>query len=381
MGNSYTFIMRIKGLITSRLTTARRVGKPWRFVSVASIALAAACLQAPVTANAQTLDDLQVTYQAAVAVYNDALDAQAQNEAESVEVDAQIEQLREEIAADTQRLNETAVKLYKENPGRGKLIDMILDTNSLDDAIACYDSYARIQQYYMDSIASVKEKRSDLELMQAKLERTHATILDDVENARLNALEAQEAYLDADHSDGSFYHQLQGNGSNCGATAFIVGVNILLHSNMFNDNVAVWSGPGFEGDSTTALGYKGAIWLAANGLSDQISVRTITGDIHTADELQYELEQGRVVVISSGSGSIWHYADGSATPGSFPYGHWIVFYCYQDGVFYANDSSASTRKGAGCPYTTVEMQRWLDGRSYHYAVSLERRRPITSEWK
>ena len=348
--------------------------------AAAAVALSASCLMCPPNAYAQTVDELEVTFQAAVAVYNDALDAKKQNEVESVEVNEHIQQLQEEIEADKVQLNETAVQLYKQNPGRGKLIDMILETNSLDDAIKCYDGYMRIQQYYLDSITSIKNKREELELTQAELERKHTTIIDQIEDARLNALDAQEAYLDADHSDGAFYHQRQGVDSNCGATAFIVGVNTLLHWNLYNDNVAVWEGAGFEQDSTSSLGYKASIWLSENGLSDQIRVRTIQGDIHTAGELQDELEQGHVVILSSGPGSVWNYADGSAVPGLFPYGHWIVFYYYKDGVFYANDSSADARKGAGCPYTTAEMQRWLDGRSNHYAVALEKKRLITSEW-
>ena len=49
-----------------------------------------------------------------------------------------------------------------------------------------------------------------------------------------------------------------------------------------------------------------------------------------------------------------------------------MFYGYSEGIFYANDSAVIAKKGAGCPYTTKQMQQWLDGRSYHFACTLSR---------
>ena len=209
----------------------------------------------------------------------------------------------------------------------------------------------------MKKKVELENKREEL---QAKVDETQ------------QAAEAAEAALrDADHSDGAEYQQTQGNGSNCGATAFIVCVNTLLHENKFTDNVKVWSGAGFEGDSTTNLAMKGQAWLAANDLSDTIGIETVPGDIRSTAQLQAVLEQGNVVVISSGAGSVWQRADGSkAGPGEYPDGHWIMFYQYEEGVFFANDSAVSKKLGAGVPYTEEQMQQWLDGRSTHFAVVL-----------
>ena len=85
-------------------------------------------------------------------------------------------------------------------------------------------------------------------------------------------------------------------------------------------------------------------------------------------------DQGHVVIISSGAGSAWQRADGTvAAPGSFPDGHWIVFYYYADGIFYANDSSVAAKQGAGCPYNEEQMQQWLSGRGNHFAVAMKKR--------
>ena len=341
-------------------------------MGAASIALAAgiASSVAVQSASAQTIEDMEVTYRAAVGTYQDALAAQQENVTEFREVKKEIKKVQKELAQEEENLDKTTVGMYKSYPKRTSLIDMLLDCDSLDEAISCYDSYQRIERYYVESVQSFQEKREGLLELKAEIKNKRDSLANDVKIARTEVRMAQEALLDADHSDGKFMHQKQGVDNNCGATAFIVGVNTLLHENRYPDNVAVWKGAGFNGDSTTNLAYKGRMWLAANGLSDVISVDEVAGDIHTTDELRAELEQGHVVVISSGPGSIWQYADGSAVPGLFPYGHWIVFYYYKDGVFYANDSSANTKRGAGCPYTEKQMQQWLNGRSNHFAVSL-----------
>ena len=179
--------------------------------------------------------------------------------------------------------------------------------------------------------------------------------------------EAGWYFMIPDYSDGYLYHQKQGNGSNCGATAFAVSVNILLRENKYMDNVAVWKSKAFEQDSTKNLDVKGTKWLELNGLSSKIAIERVSGDIHYASEMRAQLEQGRMVIISSGSGSVWQHADGTQETNGHSSGHWIVFYHYSNGVYYANDSSKVAAKGAGAPYTEAQMQQWLDGRSSHSA--------------
>ena len=172
------------------------------------------------------------------------------------------------------------------------------------------------------------------------------------------------------HSNGHLFHQRQGNDVNCGATSFIVGVNILLGQNKYTDNVAVWSSKQFKKNSVDHLGNKGQAWLKANGLADQIKIWYIPGDIHKTKRLRSHLKQGHVVIMCSGSKSEWRLSDGS-TMNDHPTGHWIVFYHYANGVYYANDSRHDASKGAGCIYTEAQMQKWLDGRSNHAAIAMQ----------
>ena len=176
--------------------------------------------------------------------------------------------------------------------------------------------------------------------------------------------------LAASHPNGHLFHQRQGNGVNCGATAFTVAVNIMLGSNQYPDNVAVWSSKQFKKDSVNHLGDKGKAWLKANGLSNLIDIYYIRGDIHKTKKLRKHLEQGHLVIMCSGSNSNWMLSDGSMM-NDHPTGHWIVFYHYANGVYYANDSRHGSDKGAGCKYTEAQMQQWLNGRQKHAAIAMQ----------
>lgn len=338
------------------------------FVAVASVV--AACAFA-VPALAETLDDLNEKYQVAVTNYEYALNEQSRNDHEIIQTEHQIARVKVELKEAQKMSDKAAVALYKCSDSKSELIDMLLDSNSLDEAVQLYESYKRIEEHYLETIDKARAKQAELDALSSHLENRKITIQAKVASAKQTVEDVEQAIRNADHHDGAQYHQLQGNGSNCGATSFIVGVNILLHENKFKDNVAVWNGPGFNGNSTVAVGYKGSKWLEANDLADTISVEDVKGDIKTNDQLREELRQGRVIVISSGPDSIWQRADGTAAEkGTFPDGHFIVFYYYEDGIYYANDSSVPAEKGAGVRYTEEQMEQWLNGRSTHFAVRM-----------
>lgn len=340
-----------------------------RFIAPAALAAAVASCMFALPAYAVDLDDLNEQYQIAVTNYEYVLNEQGRNDHEIMQTVHQISQVKEELKAAQKMSDEAAVALYKNMDGKTELIDMLLESNSLNDAINRYESYRRIEEHYLATVRKANAKQSELDALQKNLEDRKASIQQELEEARQSVEKAEQAIKDADHSDGAKFHQVQGNGSNCGATSFIVGVNVLLHEDRFTDNVAVWEGPGFNGTSTLAIGYKGTKWLEHNDLGDVIGIEDVVGDIKTADELRDELQKGHVVVISSGPGSEWQRADGKAAPlGTFPDGHFIVFYYYNDGVFYANDSSVKAEQGAGVPYTEEQMEQWMNGRSTHFAA-------------
>jgi hypothetical protein len=243
----------------------------------------------------------------------------------------------------------------------------------LGESIKLYDYHAKLETARRDQCREARATCEELQAHLAALEKERTAIEEEVASTRQAVADAKEALRKAAHLDGEKYHQVQKNGVNCGATAFIVGVNIMLGEERFKDNEEVWASEAFGRDSTTNLAGKGSAWLRDNELDGELSFEEVKGDITKADELREQLEAGNVVVISSGSGSEWSRVD-AAEPqaGLYPDGHWIVFYGYLDGIFYANDSAVSAEKGAGCPYTEEQMQQWLDGRSTHFACVLSK---------
>ena len=335
-------------------------------------ALGVAALVQP--AFASTRDDLRENYQSAVLNYESVVVEQDRNTSELSQVAQEIAENERKTELTQDQIGDTAVSMYKGTRGNWALVDLLLSASSFSDAVSRYEKYEKIERYYRDKIAELERQGRALEEKNAALQVRKVELQEEAEAATRAIAEAELALLDNIHSDGAEFHQRQGVGNNCGATAFIVAVNTILHENRYTDNVAVWKGPGFDGDSTADLAYRGGIWLVANGLFDMVSIETVPGDIHSADEMRSWLEEGYVVVASSGSGSPWLRADGTrAEEGSFPDGHWIVFYRYEDGVFYANDSACEAAKGAGIPYDEGQMQAWLNGRGNHFATVLKKK--------
>jgi len=168
------------------------------------------------------------------------------------------------------------------------------------------------------------------------------------------------------HKDGAKYHQQQKNGVNCGATSVAVGINIMLglDGNDAYDNLSVWYA--MDSDTTTALTSKTRTFLQQEGLSDKLEVYEIAegGNTHSTADYKSELQKGNVIVSSSGANAPFKNSDGTT---HWHEGHWILFYNYSDGTYYANDSSRSAELGAGAGYSESDLQAWLDGRSYHCA--------------
>ncbi|MBQ9003901.1 MAG: hypothetical protein IJ087_18805 [Eggerthellaceae bacterium] len=340
----------------------------WRYITAFAISLiASAVVVAP--AWAVSVEQLGANYQVAVQAYEAAVVERAQNADEIAGIEENIARIDEVLERSRGNLADTAVALYKESRGHDALIEIVFASSSFTEAVERLDLYAKVQKRYAEQAHEFAEQQDRLLVRRAELEARKLEIESRVTEAKQAADDAEVALKKAMHTDGEKYHQVQGNNATCGATSFTVGVNILLGEERFTDNVEVWKGAGFQGDSTAALGLRGRAWLLANGLSDQIGIEELATDIRTTDALREQLEAGNLVIISSGSGSTWQRADGTtAAKGSFPDGHWIIFYRYEDGYFFANDSSVVAAQGAGVAYDEDEMQQWLDGRGNHFAT-------------
>ena len=321
--------------------------------------------------SAEELSALTESYLAAVEEYRAALELREQNTQAIQRVEDEIGEAESQLSKSQAHLEEASIEMYKNGIQPGELLESVLAAPSLSESATLYDDYMRLEAHRRQQCEDARTECEALKEGLAELEAQRDELSADVIAARQAVCDAKDALRKASHLDGEGYHQVQRNGVNCGATAFTVGVNILLGEKRFTDNEKVWSSEAFGCDSTTALVEKGRAWLADNELDDVIDFQYVKGDIHVTDELREELEKGGVVVISSGSGSEWQRVDkADAQKGLYPGGHWICFYGYSEGIFYANDSAVSAKRGAGCPYTEKQMQQWLDGRSYHVACVL-----------
>lgn len=173
----------------------------------------------------------------------------------------------------------------------------------------------------------------------------------------------------ADNANGAKYHQKQKNSHCCGATAVAVGMNILLGESKF-DGLAVWNSKQMGQDTKHYdLVKKTESFIKANKLGGKLKSFAIAGgrDTKSTDYYKKALEKGYVVISSSGAGAKFRHKDGTY---KLHNGHWIVFYRYENGVFYANDSSQSKSKGAGAPYKTADLKQWLNARDVHAAFCI-----------
>lgn len=150
-------------------------------------------------------------------------------------------------------------------------------------------------------------------------------------------------------------------GAACGATAFTVGVNMLLGQRHKYCNCETWHEMG--SDSTTIGwdgGAKGSKWLKEKGLDSQIEI-TGTNDIKNREDLLNKLKEGNVCVVSSANKdgkAVFVLADGSKRSSG---GHYILFYKYENGIFYADDSSGLSA-GGGMQYKDSDVDEFFSAR-------------------
>lgn len=145
--------------------------------------------------------------------------------------------------------------------------------------------------------------------------------------------------------------------SSCGATSFTVGVNMLLGQKHKYCGVETWH----EMDKvSTTIGWesgktKASDWLKLKGLDSQIEVTGIN-DIMNREALRQKLSEGNVCVVSSGGATVFKNKDGTKR---YSGGHYILFYKYENGKFYANDCGSSLA-GGGVEYTEADVDAYFN---------------------
>lgn len=199
--------------------------------------------------------------------------------------------------------------------------------------------------------------------------------------------DGNQTYGNSGIAEGEKYHQQQGYNNDgdqliskdaldaaCGATTFTIGVNMLLGENKYN-NVDVWESSIFGRDSTTCgTSDKTERWIKENGLDSKIEVKNHPVDVTSPKEIEEWLNDGYIVQISSGGDApVFLANDGNGIP-VHKSGHYILFYKYENGSFYADDPALNKKAGAGVKYSSDDLQKWLDARPHNHSGVLMKRK-------
>lgn len=160
--------------------------------------------------------------------------------------------------------------------------------------------------------------------------------------------------------------------SACGAYSFTMGVNMLLGEVHKFCGAEVWYD---LGKSSTTMGSdpsKAENWLKDNQLSDKIEL-VYQGQISSGDDIAKYLDESCVVVCSAGSGSSEKvFIDNTGVGSAHSSGHYILWYKYEDGKYYANDPGR-WGTGAGCAYTKEQLDKWATTGAIHSAIAMKRK--------
>ena len=154
--------------------------------------LAGAAAAFPMAAKAATMEELSAAAEETSEAYDAAV-------AERDRIQGEIDALQEQISAKENELpgyqekaNSAAVTLYKIGNERSVLIEMLLDSDSLESAIETWSTYEKMMGYYSNCISANNTVRDSLNADKAKLEEDRAAAQVAVEETG-SAMEAAKA--------------------------------------------------------------------------------------------------------------------------------------------------------------------------------------------
>ena len=137
--------------------------------------------------------DLSTQVEQTAAAYDEALAEQDRIATEMADLNADIDSINEQLPEQVQRSNDSCVALYKVSAETSNIIFMLLNSQSITEAIAIFDAYSWIIDSNLSEVTRTASLKSQLEESYAQLEEDMA-VADEATVAAANALtEAQEA--------------------------------------------------------------------------------------------------------------------------------------------------------------------------------------------
>lgn len=125
-------------------------------------------------ASAESLEELAQKVEDTTTAYNDALSEQERLAGEISSTEEKISEAEEKLPGLQAKASDVLVELYKQGDTSMQVLDAVLGTRSLTEAIRCYEDYKRIMDYNMECVTEANEIRSTLIADKEKLDADKA---------------------------------------------------------------------------------------------------------------------------------------------------------------------------------------------------------------
>jgi hypothetical protein len=262
-------------------------------------------------------------------------------------------------------LGDSLIGYSQDNCGKAYTLDDYKKITDIDEAVEVFEKC-----FERSGNPALEPRKSAAREYYEQFKGTAATSDTEVSEACEDD-DGNQRFGNAGIDEGEKYAQIQGthydNGvetSNtdsgaaqaaCGATAFTVGVNMLLGQVHKYCAVEVWKS---MNSYSEAIGWgantDAADWLNANNLNTTLMVTGIN-DVQNRQQLLEKLQDGNVVVASS-AGWVFKESNGN---NYYSGGHYILFYKYENGKFYVDDSGHRSA-GGGVEYSEQDVDDFFN---------------------
>lgn len=303
---------------------------------------------------------------ASVAMLAGGLIAGAENaEAKTLrEYDAEISQQQKVVTEKQSALEEAnkrldeATQWYYKNGNAGSLVDLVLTSNGVTEAISRSEYADRVCTQYREQVAATTAARDEAQSAVDELQKLRGEAA-----ARAKSLE-----------NASEIHFQQGGGqpwsslpywtgtiasSGCGLCSYTVMVDVLTGNDYTPTDMlrmrGDWKGmDGYPDDKTGSGRMTHAEWT-----KNKFDISSHRIDV-SLDAMKSEMNGTEKVAIVCAAGSSFKNNDGSWRWSS---GHFIAVFAHDEHGFHVTDSAVNTSQGKNVIYSDSDMQRLLRGTS------------------
>lgn len=160
-------------------------------IALASIFIAAQ------SANAITLEEATKKVEETSAVYTEAANEQSRLENEIAELTTKIDEIEAQLPELREKASDAYVSMYKSRNNTSELLDAVLGTRNLGEALYCMELFDKVLRIQTDQIDALLAAKSELDEAKAQLDEDKAVIDESVAAAKEALDEAKQARAQA----------------------------------------------------------------------------------------------------------------------------------------------------------------------------------------